>query len=56
MNKSIANKIANKITQEDSISPLFRSNWRNEHDKETPNEKYISPEERQDIIDDLTLV
>ena len=25
----------------------------NEHNKETPKERYISPEERQKIIDDL---
>ena len=27
----------------------------NEHDKEIPEEKYISPEERQEIIDKLKL-
>ena len=27
----------------------------NEHDKEIPKEKYISPEERQEIIDELLL-
>ena len=26
----------------------------NEHDKETPKERYISPEERQKIINDVT--
>ena len=26
---------------------------RNEHDKEIPKERYISPEEKQKIIDDL---
>ena len=25
----------------------------NEHDKEIPKERYISPEERQEIIDEL---
>ena len=25
----------------------------NEHDKETPKERYVSPEERQEIIDEL---
>ena len=27
----------------------------NENDKETPNEKYLSPEERREIIDELRL-
>ena len=27
----------------------------NEHDKEIPKEKYISPEKRQETIDDLKL-
>ena len=27
----------------------------NEHDKEIPKERYISPEERQEIIDELRL-
>ena len=29
---------------------------KNDYDKEIPNEKYISPEERQKIIDDLRLI
>ena len=29
---------------------------KNEHDREVPNERYISPEERQKIIDDLRLI
>ena len=28
----------------------------NEHDKELPNERYTSPEERQGIIDELRLI
>ena len=28
----------------------------NEHDKEIPKERYISPEETQEIIDDLRLI
>ena len=28
----------------------------NEHDKEIPKERYISPEERQKITDDLKLI
>ena len=27
----------------------------NEHDKETPKERYVSPERRQETIDDLKL-
>ena len=27
----------------------------NEYDKETPKERYISPEEKQNVIDDLRL-
>ena len=27
----------------------------NEHDKEVPKERYVSPEERQEIIDELRL-
>ena len=27
----------------------------NEHDKEIPKERYVSPEERQEIIDELRL-
>ena len=50
------NKIANKITkspkypQENNSETVI-----NEHDKEIPKEKYISPEERQEIIDELRL-
>ena len=29
---------------------------KNDYDKEIPNEKYISPEERQKVIDDLRLI
>ena len=29
--------------------------WVNEHDKEIPKERYISPEERQKIVDELKL-
>ena len=28
---------------------------KNEHDKEIPKERYISPKERQETIDELTL-
>ena len=47
----IGNKIANKlknVTQNNSETVA------NEHDKEIPKERYISPEER--LIDDLRLI
>ena len=48
------NKIANKITK---ISRTSQQNnletVTNEHDKEIPKERYIFPEERQKIINDL---
>ena len=51
------NKIAHKITK---ISKTSKQNIsksvKNEHDKEIPEERYISPEERQKVIDDLRLV
>ena len=52
----IGNKIANKIkkapktTQENNSETVI-----NEHDKEIPKERYISTEERQESIDELTL-
>ena len=29
--------------------------WVNEHDKEIPKERYISPEERQETVDEMIL-
>ena len=53
----IGNKIANKITKASISSPQNNSETiTNEHDKEIPKERQISPEERQKIIDDLTLI
>ena len=50
----IGNKIANRITK---VSKNSQQNYSetvtNEHDKETPKERYISLEERQKIIDDI---
>ena len=50
--------ISSKIT--DRIRKILKTSQqnnletvRNEHDKETPNQKYISLEESQEIIDDL---
>ena len=48
------NKIANKITkvsknsQQNNLETVI-----NDNDKEMPKERYMSPEKRQDIIDDL---
>ena len=53
----IGNKIANRITKVSKNSPQNNSETvTNEHDKEMPEERYISPEERQKIIDDLRLI
>ena len=53
----IASKIANKVTK---VSRSSRENNLetiiNKHDKEKPNERYISSEERQKIIDNLKLI
>ena len=52
----IVKKIANKIMKVSRSSPQNnREIITNEHDKEIPKERYISPEEIQKIIDDLTL-
>ena len=52
----IANKIANKITKLSKISQQNNSETvTNEHDKEIPKERYVSLEERQEIIDELRL-
>ena len=53
----IGNKIANKITKILKTSQQNNSETiTNEHDKEIPKERYISPEQRQKIIDDLRLM
>ena len=52
----IGYKIANKITKVSKNSQQNNSETvTNEHDKEIPKERYISPEERQEIIDALRL-
>ena len=52
----IGNKIANRITKVSRSSPHHNSETiTNEHHNEIPREKYISPEERQKIIDDIIL-
>ena len=45
----IGNKIANKITWFSKNSETVT----NKHDKKIPKERYIHPEERQKIIDNL---
>ena len=52
----IGNKIANKIAKRPKNSQQNNSEVvTNEHDKEIPKEKYVSLEERQEIIDELRL-
>ena len=51
------NEISNRITgasknsQQNNSEPVT-----NDHDKEIPKERYLSPEERQKIIDDVKLI
>ena len=53
----LGNKIATGITKVSKISPQNNSEIvSNEHAKEISKERYISPEERQKIIDDLRLI
>ena len=53
----IRNKNADKITKVSRKSQQNNSETvTNEHDKEIPKERYLSPEERQKIIDDLKLI
>ena len=53
----IGNKIANRITQVSRSSLQINSKTITyEHDKEIPKERYISPEQRHKIIDDLRLI
>ena len=58
--KAIGDLIGNKVT--DKITKISKTSQENnletatnEHEKGIPKEKYISPEERQKIIDDLRL-
>ena len=53
----IGNKIANRITKVSKNSQENNSETvTNDHDKEIPKERYISPEERQKVIDNLRLI
>ena len=49
---SIGNKIADKIT---SVSKKSKNN-EDDDESEAPKERYISPEKRQQIIDELRLI
>ena len=51
--KSGATKIADKIT---SVSKKSKELPQNETSTEKPKERYISPKERQQIIDELRLI
>ena len=53
----ISNKNTNRITKVSKSSVQSNSeSIKNEHDQEISKERYISPEERQKIIDDLRLI
>ena len=53
----ICNKIGNKITKVSKNSQQNNSEVvTNENEKEIPKERYISPEKRQEIIDELRLI
>ena len=49
----IGNKIADKIKNDSKHN--YSETATNENDKEIPKERYISPEKRQEIIDDRKL-
>ena len=54
----ISNKIADKITSASKASKklhLKTLHSQNENELEIPKERYISPEKRQQIIDELTV-
>ena len=52
----ISNKNTNRITSRKSSVQSNSESIKNEHDQEISKERYISPEERQKIIDDLRLI
>ena len=53
----IGDKIAKKITKvSEKSQQIISETVTNEHDKEIPKERYISSEERQNIIDGLRLI
>ena len=53
----IGNKIADKIKGgSKTLQQNHPETVRNDNDKKIPKERYISPEEKQKIIDDLRLI
>ena len=50
------NKITDRITKVSKTSPKNNSEENIEHDREIHRERYILPEQRQKIIDDLRLM
>ena len=53
----IGTKIADRIVKVSRSSPQNNSETiTNEHNKEIRKERYISPEERHKVIDDLRLI
>ena len=53
----IDNQSVDKIAKVSRTSPQNSSETvKNDHNKEIPSERYISPEERQKIIDDLRFI
>ena len=52
----IVNQIADKITKVSwTLSQSSLETIKNEHDKEIPKERYISPEEKQKNIDKINI-
>ena len=52
----LGNKIYNKIRKSSKKSQQNNPATNvNEHDKEIPKERYISPEERQETVDEMIL-
>ena len=53
----IGNQIADEITKVWKTLPQNNlETITNKHDKEIPKQRYISPEERQEIIDKMRLI
>ena len=53
----IDNQSVDEIAKVSRTSPQNSSETvKNDHNKEIPSERYISPEERQKIIDDLRFI
>ena len=52
----IVNKIADRITKVSKTLLQNNSETTNKYNEEIPKERYVSPEERQEIIDELRLI